>query len=228
MCVYLLSCVWLFVTLWTVALQVPLCIGYFRQEFWSGLPFSSSKNILTQRLNLYFLYWQEILCLLSYQGSHFLYELLLTSSLNSLQHCFHFMFCFFWPIGMWDLKSLTVDKTHTSCVWSLNKWTTREVPWSWAFRLQNWEHIFLLSKESCFGYFCYSCLSKWIHFSSLFIDPTRWASQWLNCKESAFNTGDTSLIPGSVSSPGEGKGKPTPVFFLGKSHWQRSLAGYSL
>ena len=26
-------------TPWTVALQVPLSMGYFRQEYWSGLPF---------------------------------------------------------------------------------------------------------------------------------------------------------------------------------------------
>ena len=28
----------LFVTLWTVALQAPLCKGFCRQEYWSGLP----------------------------------------------------------------------------------------------------------------------------------------------------------------------------------------------
>ena len=34
------SCVRLFVTLWTVAHQVPLSMGFFRQEYWSGLPYS--------------------------------------------------------------------------------------------------------------------------------------------------------------------------------------------
>ena len=29
----------LFATLWTVAHQVPLSIGFIRQEYWSGLPF---------------------------------------------------------------------------------------------------------------------------------------------------------------------------------------------
>ena len=145
---YLLSCVWLFVTLRTVALQAPLSMGYFRQEFCSRLPFSSSKNLLTQRLNSY---WQEIPCLLNHRGSPFWYKLLVKSSLNSSQHCFCFMFSFFWTIGMWDLSSLTVDQT-TPSVWSLNQWTIREVPWSWAFRLQNWEHIFLLFKQTCFWY----------------------------------------------------------------------------
>ena len=36
-----LSCfcpIWLFVTLWTIALQAPLSMGFLRQEYWSGLP----------------------------------------------------------------------------------------------------------------------------------------------------------------------------------------------
>ena len=36
--VYLLNRVWLFATLWTVARQTPLSMGFFRQEYWSGLP----------------------------------------------------------------------------------------------------------------------------------------------------------------------------------------------
>ena len=32
------SCVWLFATLWTVARQAPLSMGFSRQEYWSGLP----------------------------------------------------------------------------------------------------------------------------------------------------------------------------------------------
>ena len=35
------SCVRLFVTLWTVALQAPLSMEFSRQEYWSGLPFPS-------------------------------------------------------------------------------------------------------------------------------------------------------------------------------------------
>jgi len=32
------SCIWLFATLWTVAFQAPLSVGFSRQEYWSGLP----------------------------------------------------------------------------------------------------------------------------------------------------------------------------------------------
>ena len=44
------SCVWLFVTLWTVACQALLSKEFSRQEYWSGLPcpppgdFSRSRN----------------------------------------------------------------------------------------------------------------------------------------------------------------------------------------
>ena len=34
-----LSHVQLFVTLWTVAFQAPLSLGFSQQEYWSGLPF---------------------------------------------------------------------------------------------------------------------------------------------------------------------------------------------
>ena len=40
-----LSCVQLFVTLWTVAYQAPLSIKFSRQEYWSGLPFPSPGDL---------------------------------------------------------------------------------------------------------------------------------------------------------------------------------------
>ena len=39
------SCVWLFTTLWTVARQAPLSMGFSRQEYWSGLPCPFSENL---------------------------------------------------------------------------------------------------------------------------------------------------------------------------------------
>ena len=41
-----LSCVRLFVTPWTVAYQPPPPMGFSRQEYWSGLPFSSPGDLL--------------------------------------------------------------------------------------------------------------------------------------------------------------------------------------
>ena len=48
MCVCMLSyfsCVRLFATLWTVAHQAPLSMGFSRQEYWSGLPCPSSGDL---------------------------------------------------------------------------------------------------------------------------------------------------------------------------------------
>ena len=45
-------------------------------------------------------------------------------------------------------------------------------------------------------------------------------------KNPPANAGDTGLIPGLRRSPGEGNTTPS-VFLPGKSHGERSLAGYS-
>ena len=49
---------------------------------------------------------------------------------------------------------------------------------------------------------------------------------WLSGKESACNAEDTGLIPGQEDLL-EKEMQPIPVFLPGKSHGQRSLAGYS-
>ena len=40
-----LSCVRLYTTPWIVAGQVPLSVGFSRQEYWNGLPFPSSGDV---------------------------------------------------------------------------------------------------------------------------------------------------------------------------------------
>ena len=55
------SCFWLFATLWTVACQAPLSLGFSRQEYWSGLPYPPPEDlpnpgIEPRSLNL--LHWQ--------------------------------------------------------------------------------------------------------------------------------------------------------------------------
>ena len=42
---WLLSCVRLFVTLWTVVRESPLSMELSRQEYWSGLPFPSPGDL---------------------------------------------------------------------------------------------------------------------------------------------------------------------------------------
>ena len=43
--VQLLSHVQFFATAWTVAHQAPLSMGFFRQEYWSGLPFPTPGDL---------------------------------------------------------------------------------------------------------------------------------------------------------------------------------------
>ena len=43
---------------WTAAHQAPLSMGFLRQEYWSALPFPTSGDFATQRLNQYLLNWQ--------------------------------------------------------------------------------------------------------------------------------------------------------------------------
>ena len=45
-------------------------------------------------------------------------------------------------------------------------------------------------------------------------------------KESACNSGDPDLIPGSERSPGEENGHPLQYSCFGEFHEQRSLVGY--
>ena len=47
-CSCVIICVQLFVTPKTIALQVPLSMGFPRQEYWSGLPFFLQGIFLTQ------------------------------------------------------------------------------------------------------------------------------------------------------------------------------------
>ena len=43
---------WLSVTLWTAPHQAPLCMGFSRQEYWTGLSFPSPGDLPNQGSNL--------------------------------------------------------------------------------------------------------------------------------------------------------------------------------
>ena len=65
-----LSHVWLFVTPWTVAYQGPLSIGFFRQEYWSGLPLPSPGDLPDPGIEPRSLsHCRQTLYQLSHQGS---------------------------------------------------------------------------------------------------------------------------------------------------------------
>ena len=46
------SCVWLYETLWTIAHQAPLSVGFSRHGYWSGLPCYPSGDLLNLGLEL--------------------------------------------------------------------------------------------------------------------------------------------------------------------------------
>ena len=56
-------------TLWTVAQQAPLTVGFSRQEYWNEFPFSSPGDFSTAEMNLSLLHWQADSLQLSLQGS---------------------------------------------------------------------------------------------------------------------------------------------------------------
>ena len=62
-CVSVLNCFshgQLFAALWTVAFQAPLSMGFFRQEYWSGLPGPPPGYLPDPRIELIsltFLHW---------------------------------------------------------------------------------------------------------------------------------------------------------------------------
>ena len=64
------------VTLWTVAHQAPVSVGFSRQTHWSGLHFLLQRIFLTQESNLYLLHWQVYSLPLSHLRSSLLTLLL--------------------------------------------------------------------------------------------------------------------------------------------------------
>ena len=79
MCACMFSCfsgVWLFPTLWTVAHQAPLSMGFSRQAYWSGLPSLLQGIFETQGSNPHLLDFRTYcikICLLS--RCHVIYRL---------------------------------------------------------------------------------------------------------------------------------------------------------
>ena len=51
-----------FATLWTMACQALLAMGFFRQECWSWLPFPSPGYLPDPESNLHLLHCRQILC----------------------------------------------------------------------------------------------------------------------------------------------------------------------
>ena len=70
----LLSLVWTFTILWTIVCQAPLSMGFYMQEYWSGLPFLSPGDLLDGGIKPRspagsLLHWSWILYRMSQKGS---------------------------------------------------------------------------------------------------------------------------------------------------------------
>ena len=131
-CVYIMlsrfSHVWLFAAPWTVACQAHLsCLGFPREECWSGLPFLSQGIFSIQGSNLHLLHllhWQANSLLLCHLGSpHTSYSCLEIGSLVScwaIDRCVQATFSAYTPItwppmaqstlkGEWYSRDTTVE-----------------------------------------------------------------------------------------------------------------------
>ena len=64
-----LSHVRLFATPWPIAHQAPPSMGFYRQQYWNGLPFPFQGIFPTQGLNLGLPHCRKMLYHLSHQGS---------------------------------------------------------------------------------------------------------------------------------------------------------------
>ena len=118
-----LSWVWLFVTPWTVAHQVPWSMGFSRHEYWSGLPFPSPEDLPNTGIK---------------PRSPALHADALPSELRGKPHNISLSLSFFWegarilewvaiPFSMWS--SPPRDWTDVSHIVGrhFTTWATREV-----------------------------------------------------------------------------------------------------
>ena len=81
------SHVWFFATLWTIACQAPLSMGFSRQEYWSGLPCPTPGDLPDPRIE------PSLLCLLHWQVG----SLILAPSWVSVQFSHSVVSNSLWP-----------------------------------------------------------------------------------------------------------------------------------
>ena len=97
--VLVLTCVWIFVTPWAVDCQVPLSMGFSRQEYWMSC-YSLLQGIFpNQGSNMGLLHWSRILYCLSHQGSPnliFFPFIFISWRLITLQYCSGFCHTLTW------------------------------------------------------------------------------------------------------------------------------------
>ena len=210
------SCVWLFATLWTVASQSPLSMGFSKQEYWSGLPYSPPGNLPNPGIRPRSPALQADSLPLSHQGSpvaiHNDYQIewglisgahvLITEKAMALHSS-----TLAWKIPRMEepgrLQSMGVAKSQT--------WLS-----DFTFTI----HFHTMEKEMA----THSSVLDWRTPGTG--EPGGLPS--MGSHRVGHNWSDLAAAACSYKwSPGEGNDNPTPVFLPGKSHGQRSLTGYS-
>ena len=86
------------------SLQAPLSMGFFRQEYWSGLPFPPLGIFLTQGLNLYLL--QLLNCQVDSLPLSHLGSASLTVNIGFSKRGINGDVCY------WEIKYLSVTQKH--------------------------------------------------------------------------------------------------------------------
>ena len=168
-----------------------------------------------QHLPLQYIFFLNIL----FDVDHFKWSLL-----NLLQYWLYVLVVVcFWPWGMWNLSSLTKDRSRTLCVgrWSLNHWTTGKIP------------ILVLEGEqlnpslvtfippspptsAIFPTLCQHWLSTGVNFEPKWDTYIPGGSVVKILPANAGDAGDAGSIPGSGRSPGGGNGNSLQSSWLEK------------
>ena len=124
-------------------------------------------------------------------------------------------FDFFGHEACGNLSSLTRDRTHIPCIgrWSLNLWTTREVP-----------NLLLIHRLMQFRG-CRETAAPRVDLGKII---QKWGLLWwLRWWRICLQCGGHGFYPLVKKFPWRRAWQPTPVFLPGESHGQRSLGLYS-
>ena len=192
-------------TLWTVARQVPLSMGFSRQEYWSGLPCPPQRNFLTQELNscpFRLLHWQADSLPLVPHGKHISTYMHVKMLLLVTQSCLN--------------RCDPMEPARLFCPWNFLSKNTGARSHSLLQR------IFPTQRSNPVFLHCRQILYRLI-YTCMYWDQTESENTEFNftltvvlCdsphisvgKESTCKAGNPSSIPGSGRSAGEGIGYP--------------------
>ena len=136
--VCMLSCVWLFVTLWTVTYQAPLSMVFSRKEYWNGLsfpppggppnpgtePVSPASPALVGRF--LFTAPRRKSCSLFFNDFFCHHQLLKSIDLVSLENVIFFLLSFYT-----SKQHLIIPHNHNKCSCSKAIWTVKTTDSYW-------------------------------------------------------------------------------------------------